>query len=212
MDPNAGLNLPTFMPGDVIRVKVRLQPYRTEAVWREFNVKVPADFPAGNTMVVVHGGGDLISPSELNGKGRSLFSMGPVIDLQSHDLDSVLEQILQWPVNNELLVTLVRPYDPAQAQQLGQNPSSSPDADKPDDKVDAKYQMEWVIYNGFMLPVNIVISEPSAIPLAGAETVVPAAKPGTAPEDAAPPADGEKDGEKQDDSSGDDDSGNNLPF
>ncbi len=158
MDPSMGMNLPTFAPGDVIRVKVRLQPYRTEAVWREFNVKVPDDFPAGNTMVIVHGGGDLISPSELNGKGRTLFSMGPIIDLEAHDLDSVLEQILEWPLNNELLVTLVRPYDPAQAMQLGQNQSLGPD-EKPDDKIDATYQMEWVIYNGFMLPVNIITDE-----------------------------------------------------
>jgi hypothetical protein len=162
VDPSMGLNLPTFTPGDVIRIKVRLQPYRTDAVWREFNVKVPDDFPAGNTMVIVHGGGDLISPSELNGKGRTLYSMGPIIDLAAHDLDSVLEQILEWPLNNELLVTLVRPYDPAQAMQLGQNQSSGPEADKPDDKVDAKYQMEWVIYNGFMLPVNIITSEQQA--------------------------------------------------
>jgi hypothetical protein len=159
MVPNMGAILPTFKPGDVIRVKVRLQPYRTDAVWREFNVKVPDDFPAGNTMVIVHGGGDLISPSELNGKGRSLFSMGPIIDLEAHDLDSVLEQILDWPINNELLVTLVRPYDPAQATQLGTSPSAGPEAEKPDDKIDAKYQMEWVIYNGFMLPINIITEE-----------------------------------------------------
>lgn len=218
MDPNAGLNLPTFMPGDVIRVKVRLQPYRTEAVWREFNVKVPADFPAGNTMVVVHGGGDLISPSELNGKGRSLFSMGPIIDLQSHDLDSVLEQILQWPANNELLVTLARPYDPAQAQQLGQNPSAGPETDKPDEKVDAKYQMEWVIYNGFMLPVSIITSEPTAAtPGATPETAAGAAAVGAAAGGTEPPKDDQKDndkkdGDKNDGDNGDDDGGNNLPF
>src|SRR5205085_4182426 len=51
--------LPTFKPGDTIKVKVRLQPYRTEAVWRQFAVKVPDNFPSGSTMLVVHGGGDL---------------------------------------------------------------------------------------------------------------------------------------------------------
>ena len=161
MPPNAAAQLPTFKPGDTIRVKVRLQPYRTEAVWREFSVKVPDDFPAGNTMVVVHGGGDLISPSELSGKGRSLFGMGPILDLRAHDLDSVLDQIVSWPLNNELLVTLVRPYDPSQAQELGQSQTGGgPEMEKPNDKVDAKYAMEWVIYNGFMLPVNILGAQP----------------------------------------------------
>lgn len=219
MDPNAGMNLPTFAPGDVIRVKVRLQPYRTEAVWREFNVKVPDDFPAGNTMVIVHGGGDLISPSELNGKGRSLFSMGPIIDLEAHDFDSVLEQILEWPLNNELLVTLVRPYDPAQAMQLGQNQGSGVETEKPDDKVDAKYQMEWVIYNGFMLPVNIITEEQqnAATGLPG----TPIEEPGgvtdprkAKPADDAKPDDGSDGGQDEDD--GDDGSedgeDSELPF
>lgn len=147
------LDVPTFKPGDNIRVKVRLQPYRTDPVWREFKIAVPSDFPAGSTMIVVHGGGDLISFSELNGKGRSLFGMGPIIDVNEHDLDSVLTQIVEWPMNNELLITLVRPYDPAEAQQLGQQ---AEDGQQIEDKIDAKYQMEWVIYNGFMLPVNIV--------------------------------------------------------
>jgi hypothetical protein len=165
MPPNPAAQLPTFKPGDTIRVKVRLQPYRTDAVWREFSVKVPDDFPAGNTMVVVHGGGDLISPSELSGKGRSLFGMGPILDLRAHDLDSVLDQIVSWPLNNELLVTLVRPYDPTQAQELGQSQTSAgPDLEKPNDKVDAKYEMEWVIYNGFMLPVNIASTQPPLPP------------------------------------------------
>jgi hypothetical protein len=153
------VDIPTFKPGDTIRVKVRLQPYRTDPVWREFSINVPSDFPAGSTMIVVHGGGDLISMSELSGKGRSLFGMGPAIDVKEHDLDSVLTQITEWPLNNELLITLVRPYDPAQAQQLGQQQQATGEASPVENKIDAKYQMEWVIYNGFMLPVNIVTAE-----------------------------------------------------
>lgn len=152
MTPMPSADLPTFAPGEEIRVRVRLQPYRTDPVWREFRIKVPDDFPGGSTTILVHGGGDLISPSELTGKGRSLFGMGPIIDVKEHDLDSVLNQIMDWPLNNELLVTLVRPYDPAAPQELG----VQGEAEKPDQKVDEKYQMEWVIYNGFMLPVNIV--------------------------------------------------------
>ncbi len=87
-------DIPTFKPGDEIQVKVRLQPYHEEAIWRQFSVKVPTDFPAGNTMVVVHGGGDLVSYSELGGKGRSLMGMGPIIDVEERDLDNILTQIL----------------------------------------------------------------------------------------------------------------------
>jgi hypothetical protein len=153
-------DMPTFAPGEEIKVRVRLQPYRTDPVWREFSIRVPDDFPSGNTMIMVHGGGDLISPSEVNGKGRNLFGMGPVIDVKEHDLDSILDQVTQWPLNNELLLTLVRPFDPTQPQELTTitptNGATAPAAEKPADKVDAKYQMEWVIYNGFMLPVNIM--------------------------------------------------------
>jgi hypothetical protein len=108
-------------------------------------------------MVVVHGGGDLVSMSELGGKGRSLFGMGPIIEVEDRDLDNILTQIIEWPTNNQLLVTLVRPYDPAAAMELGGS-----DSEQPDDKVDAVYKMEHVIYNGFMLPVNIITDEMEA--------------------------------------------------
>jgi hypothetical protein len=156
--PNGDVNIPTFKPGDTIDVKVRLQPYHQEAIWRQFSIKVPADFPAGNTMVVVHGGGDLMSFSELGGKGRSLMGMGPIIDVQERDLDNILTQILEWPTNNELLVTLLRPYDPAAAQELGGG-----SGEKPEDRVEEAYQMEWVMYNGFMLPVNIVTDDSAMV-------------------------------------------------
>jgi hypothetical protein len=155
--PGEGGDIPTFKPGEEIQVKVRLQPFHQDAVWRQFAVKIPEDFPSGNTMVVVHGGGDLVSMSELGGKGRSLMGMGPIIDVEERDLDNILTQILEWPTNNELLVTLLRPYDPAAAQELGGSAG-----EKPEDKVDAAFQMEYVIYNGFMLPVNIV-TEDSAL-------------------------------------------------
>jgi hypothetical protein len=72
---------------------------------------------------------------------------------------------MEWPLNNELLVTLQRPYDPSAALSLGE------DEEKPDDAVDAKYQMEWVIYNGFMLPVNIMREEDRAAMEAQAEAI-----------------------------------------
>ena len=166
-------DMPTFKPGDTIRVKVRLQPYRTDAQWRAFEIKVPEDFPAGTTSLVVHGGGDLISYSELGGKGSSLFGMGPIIDVQERDLDTILDQILSWPRNNELVLTLQRPFDPTQATQLGEEEKK-----KPEDHVDSVYQMEWVIYNGFSIPVNIQPATPPTLPgQENAEGVLPVEQP-----------------------------------
>jgi hypothetical protein len=155
--PPFGAELPTFAPGEEIKVRVRLQPYRTDAEFREFSVTVPDDFPSGSTFILVHGGGDLLSFSDLNGKGRFLFGMGPVVEVKDHDLDSILDQIIEWPMNNELLVTLARPFDPSAPLELGSMEGES--ADSKEDKVDSKYQTEWVIYNGFMLPVMIQSKE-----------------------------------------------------
>jgi hypothetical protein len=144
---------------------VRLQPFRTDPVWREFTIDVPGDFPSGSTMILVHGGGDLISGSEINGKGRNLMGMGPSIDVKEHDLDSIIDQVQNWPLNNELLLTLVRPFDPTQPQVLTTitpTVGPAPTPDKAEDKLDTKYQMEWVIYNGFMLPVQIMTKEEQA--------------------------------------------------
>ncbi|MCC7478968.1 hypothetical protein IT575_10990 [bacterium] len=191
-----GGNIPTFAPGETIKVRVRLQPFRTDAIFREFSIKVPDDFPSGSTMILVHGGGDLISMSDINGKGRNLFGMGPIIEVKDHDLDSILDQIIEWPLNNELLVTLARPFDPAAPQELG---AQDDNKEKPDDKIDAKYQMEYVIYNGFMLPVNIQTKEDQALAaqMTGtipADTGAPTTPAGdSAPQSGQPDATGEGD-------------------
>jgi hypothetical protein len=163
-------NVPTFAPGETIRVKVKLQPYRTDPVWREFKLTVPTDFPSGNTSLIVHGGGDLVSMAPLGGKGRSLFGMGPILDITKQDFDDILDQIMEWPTNNELLVTLVRPFDPSMVA------ASLAGDDTPDEKFDAKYQMEWVIYNGFQMPVIIASKEEQAAREEGAQQSQPNGK------------------------------------
>lgn len=150
--------VPNYKPGEMIRVKVRLQPYRTEPVWREFSIQVPEDFPAGSSTLVIHGGGDLMSWSELGGKGRDLFGFGPIIDTRDRDLDAILDQIVEAPHNNELLLTLTRPYDynmDLELEENGAGNNTTEDEEEPEDHVDVVYQMEWVIYNSYYLPVNI---------------------------------------------------------
>jgi len=159
--------IPTYHPGETIRVKVRLQPFRTDTVWREFSIQVPEDFPSGSTMLYIHGGGDLMSWSELGGKGRSLWGFGPLIDTTDFDLDKIIDQIVDAPLNNELLVTLQRPYeyiDPTlvELDENGEQVSLAEDEEEPEPFVDEKYQMEWVIYNSYMLPVNILTPEDEA--------------------------------------------------
>ena len=150
--------IPTYKPGDIIRVKVRLQPFREDPVWREFTIQVPDDFVSGSTSLYIHGGGDLMSFSELGGKGRSLFGMGPIIDLEDRDLDSILDQIVSAPLNNELVLTLARPYD-YNAEMEAANGDSVSDEEELEPTVDSVYQMEWVIYNSWFLPVNIMTEE-----------------------------------------------------
>jgi len=154
-------DIPTYQPGDTIRIKVCLQPYREDPVWREFSIQVPDDYVSGSTSLYIHGGGDLISFSELGGKGRMLFGMGPIIELEDRDLDSILDQIVTAPLNNELVLTLARPYD-YNAEMEGANGNGDDDEEEPEPTTDAVYQMEWVIYNSWMLPVNILTEEDAA--------------------------------------------------
>jgi hypothetical protein len=157
VDPaNMGAELPTYRPGDTIRVRVRLQPFREEAIWREFSVKVPEDYVSGSTSVYIHGGGELMSMSELGGKGRDLWGFGPLLDLTDRDLDSILEQIVDAPLNNELVLTLYRPYD---FEMESMSPEELDDLEM---EYDERYEMEWVIYNSWMLPVNIMTEEDEA--------------------------------------------------
>jgi len=149
----------TVHPGETIEVEVRLQPYRQEPVIQKVYVVIPEDFPTGPTNIWVHGGGSLISVmNEFGGKGRVLLGTGRFFDVDSsiHDLDKIIEKALSTPLNNEVVITIPKPVQPAPE---GKQDASASSDEKKDEEEEREFRVtlptNWVIYNQKVLPINV---------------------------------------------------------
>lgn len=147
----------TVHPGDMLRVIVRLQPYREKSVEQTIYFTLPSDFPEGPTSIIVHSGGGLLSIyNEFGGRGRYLLGMGTFVNVpvSLHDLDKIIEKALSTPLNNEIVVSILKPgVDPSGAQ----NAQASKAADDPNWEPDFHVSLptKWVIYEEQMIPIIV---------------------------------------------------------
>ncbi|MCD6119994.1 hypothetical protein J7K50_09200 [bacterium] len=158
--PPPDLEVKEFMPGEIVNVKVTLQPYRGETIEQELMIRIPRDFPEGQTSLIVQGGGGLVSIyNEYGGKGTVLFpiSAGPLpLGPEILKVDETLEKIKKGEKNNQLMVVIPRPPTPEEQQAESQGiPTDDlhPDEEK---EIKVTIPMDYVIYDMYMLPINIV--------------------------------------------------------
>jgi len=143
----------TVHPGDALRIKVTLQPFREDAVVQTIHFTLPEDFPAGATTIMVHGGGMLQSIyNEFGGRGRSLFGGGAFVNVprEMRSLDQILERALSTPLNNEVVITILKPETPPQ-----NNASDSGEDEVPDPEFRVSLPTDWVIYDQQMIPILV---------------------------------------------------------
>lgn len=165
----------TVRPGDMLRVIVRLQPYREKSIEQMIYFTLPSDFPEGPTNIVVHSGGGLLSIyNEFGGRGRYLLGIGTFVNvpMSLRDLDKIIEKALSTPLNNEIVVSILKPgVDPTGAQNA-QAPKAVDDPNwEPDFHV--SLPTKWVIYEEQMIPIIVAKQD------GGDEGQQPPAEPGT---------------------------------
>lgn len=151
--PGPGVQPKTVHVGDALRVNVCLQPYREEALEQMIHFTLPEDFPEGPTALTVHGGGGLLSIyNEFGGRGRILMGSGSFVNLprELRDLDKIIERALSTPLNNEIVVTILKP---------GVDPTGNQDADVEDEEWEPEFRIsvptKWVIYEQKSFPIIV---------------------------------------------------------
>lgn len=149
-----------FMPGEIVRVKVTLQPYRSDSIDQELTIRIPRDFPEGQTTLIVQGGGGLVSIyNEYGGKGTILFPMqGGALPLGPGILEvtKALELIKKGEKNNQLMVFIPKPPTPEEQQAEAQGLMGHEVQDMNEKMVKVTVPMDYVIYDMYMIPINIV--------------------------------------------------------
>lgn len=149
-------------PGDTLRILVRLQPYREKHVMKTLYVTLPEDFPGGPTNIIVHGGGSLVSVlNEFGGRGRMLMSGGRFVQVDSgiHDLDKIIEKVLETPLNDEVVVSIPRPTQPQAvggSSGEGSKDGGKAETEEPEPEFRVSVPTVWVIYNQQVIPINVV--------------------------------------------------------
>jgi len=151
--PGPGVQPKTVHAGDALRVNVHLQPYREEALEQMIHFTLPEDFPEGPTALTVHGGGGLLSIyNEFGGRGRVLMGSGSFVNLprELRDLDKIIEKALSTPLNNEIVVTILKP---------GMDPTGNQDTNAEDEEWEPEFRVsvptKWVIYEQRTFPIIV---------------------------------------------------------
>jgi len=151
--PGPGVQPKTVHAGDALRVNVHLQPFREEALEQMIHFTLPEDFPEGPTALTVHGGGGLLSIyNEFGGRGRILMGSGNFVNLppELRDLDKIIEEALSTPLNNEIVVTILKP---------GVDPTGNQGANAGDEEWEPEFRVsvptKWVIYEQKTFPIIV---------------------------------------------------------
>src|SRR5690606_8161242 len=89
------------LPGESVRVTVRLRPYRAEAITEELILTVPSDASPGPVTVVVRGGGWGMEPPTEEDDG--LEETGELLEESVQDLDRLVEEFVRRERNHEIV-------------------------------------------------------------------------------------------------------------
>ncbi|MFH1675906.1 MAG: SpoIVB peptidase S55 domain-containing protein [bacterium] len=153
-----------YHPGDTIEVLVTLREYRGEKIEKVIKLKIPADFPAGQTSIEIMGG--------IN----SYYNFGYMYDLSGmsslgvmappDNLEDSIAKLTKRDVNNSVIVRLTQtgPTDPYFYLQ---------DSFKPLEEVEARLNLSDVVFGYFSLPVEILGENQQAYPIPAGPPVSP---------------------------------------
>lgn len=155
--PPPGSDIKKFAPGDTIKVKAMIKPYREEIYEEYLEIRIPDDIKTGMTQLEIRGGGGF-GNRFMGGPSAFMAMMGTMMPIQMapggqaeeppKTLDEVIEHFMERDNNNELIIELIRPpeTDPKKAKE---NKDNKPEPIK---SVEATNK---VIYGTFHLPLEI---------------------------------------------------------
>lgn len=152
-----GQEIRKFKPGETIKVKVTIKPYRDEPYEEILQITIPADINPGITQLEVRGGGGfpnrfmqgqaLLSGMPMGFTAMPMFS-GAQMEKPPKTLDEVIDEFLKRDHNNELIIQLHYP------QEIDLK-AGNKDKEKPEPIKEVK-STDKVIYGMFQLPLEIV--------------------------------------------------------
>lgn len=159
--PSPGGDIKTFKPGEMVKVKVVIKPYRKESFEEYLEIRIPDDITTGMTQLEIRGGGGFGNrfmgggaPSNFGAMMGALMPMqmmpGGYSEKPPKTLDEVIERFLERDNNNDLIIELIRPpeTDPKKAKEMEKE-------DEKPEPIKSIKTTDKVIYGSFNLPLEI---------------------------------------------------------
>ena len=118
-------------PGDTLEVEVTLLPYRSEPIVKVVSLKLPEDIKQGAATLAIEGGFTGTSYQTIPEEEENAEINYAIIEGYT-DLDSILDDYLARPKNNELILQVYPPYSPGKEEDIGDNEEDDIDKEKDD--------------------------------------------------------------------------------
>ena len=152
---SAPVELVKYSPGDVIKIQLTLRPYRQDEIQKTVELKIPEDFPLGQTTLEVFGGSNYYSAYGL--QSDSSDGGGYVANMYSlvKTLDDLIESFLKRPRYNSVIVRLNRQYNQDPYYYLQE------DFKFPEEVSTVVEMGDNVVLGYYSLPIEIVSKENS---------------------------------------------------
>ncbi|HEY8417934.1 MAG TPA: SpoIVB peptidase S55 domain-containing protein [Limnochordales bacterium] len=153
------------LPGESVRVSVRLRPYRAEAITEELILTVPPDASPGPVTVVVRGGGWGLEPP-LAEEDR-LEETDELLEENVQDLERLIEEFVRRERNHEIVAefyssTDTWPQEPNAGDAAGEGdgaPGRGSAGESEEEFPSEERPGEW--YDGFEPTERVVASVPT---------------------------------------------------
>ena len=84
----------SIKPGDHLKAKIKIRPFRGELIEKTLTIQIPSDTPPGEALLIVNGGGELDNQQEefLNSSKQNCKS-----------LEETFKDISDWPRGNQII-------------------------------------------------------------------------------------------------------------
>jgi len=140
----------SLKPGDYLRARVRIRPFRQDLIEKTLTIKLPSDIPLGEALLLVSGGGDS------GNQQKNQFSVNNKKIYKS--LDDILKDITDRPRGNQIIGEIIVYSDKLISEEKTQKVISKNVLKKKDELKDSlvsKIETDMVIEGYLEIPFTV---------------------------------------------------------
>ena len=138
----------SIKPGDYLKAKIKIRPFRGELIEKMLTIQIPSDTPPGEALLMVSGGGELNNHQEE-------FVNSDKQDCKS--LEEIFKDISDWPRGNQIIGEAIIYSDEFTSEESISN--GDPKKEEEEDSLISKIETDMVTEGYLEIPFTIENSD-----------------------------------------------------